>query len=91
MKTKNYITTVPDFFNKLTGELDKKFFPNVKYYRDDHNCTEMHYAIELFNNGCLGYEMLIHRLTVACMSSKKKIHSIVSKYISDFGDFEFKV
>lgn len=90
MKQKNYITTAPNFF-KLAGELQKKFFPNVKYYRDDHNCAEVHYAIELFNNGCLGYDMFIERLTKACMSSKKRIHSIVSKYISDFGDFNFSI
>jgi len=89
-KKKNYITIAPEFFN-VASELDKKFFPQVKYYRDDVNCTEVHYATELFNNGCLGYETYIERLTIACKSSKKEIHTIVSKYIADFGDFEYKV
>lgn len=90
-KPKNYITCVPDFFNKVCGEIDKKFFPEVKYYRDNIYCAEVHYATELFNNGVLGYEGLITRLTMATKSSKKQIHAIVSKYVSDFGDFEYKV
>jgi hypothetical protein len=90
MKKPNYITMKPNF-SKICGELDKKYFPNVKYYRDDVNCTEVHYATELFNNGCLGYETYINRLTMATKSSKKEIHAIVSKYVEDFGDFKFKV
>jgi len=90
MSKKNYITTAPDFFNKVVKELDKKYFPKVKFYRDDVNCAEVHYATELFNNGCLGYEKLIYRLTMACKSSTKAIHAIVSKHIEDFGILDYK-
>ena len=50
---------VKDFFNKLAVELDKIYFPEVKYYRDNEDCTKVHYAIELFNNGCLTYDDFI--------------------------------
>ena len=80
---------VSDFFNKLCGELGKKYFPDVKYYRDNDNATKVHYAAELFNNGCLTYPKLIQRLSVACGDTKENIHNIVSKHIESFGDFEY--
>ena len=76
-----------DFFNKLTKELDKKYFPEVKYYRDNKNTTKIHYTVELFNNGCLTYGNLIKRISDSCKDTKQNIHSIVSPYIEDFGDF----
>jgi hypothetical protein len=81
---------VSDFFNKLTSEIDKKYFPDVKYYRDKKETTEIHYAVELFNNGCFTYERLINRLSKSCNETKEIIHTIVSKYIEDFGDYEYK-
>jgi len=72
---------VSDFFNKLASEIDKTYFPNVKYYRDDKNCTKVHYAIELFNNGCLTYQKLIKKLSLACKDTETNIETIVSKYI----------
>jgi hypothetical protein len=54
---------VNDFFYKLVGELDKTYFPTVEYYRDDINCTNVHYAVERFNNGVLSYSKLINILS----------------------------
>ncbi len=88
MKTK-HIKIVADFFNKLVGELDKKYFPDVKYYRDNKNTEKIHYAVELFNNGCLSYGNLIQKLSKNCKVTKESIHKIVSNYIEDFGDFKY--
>lgn len=85
------IKIVSDFFNKLCGELDKKYFPHVKYYRDDKNTTQIHQVSELFNNGVLTYNKLIDTLSKSCNETKENIHKIVSNYIEDFGDFKYKV
>jgi len=72
---------VEDFFNKLAIEIDKKYFPDVKYYGDDKNCAAVHYSIELFNNGCLTYENLIKRLSKSCKTTTDEIKLIVDKFI----------
>lgn len=79
-----------DFF-KVCSVLDKKYFPDVKYYRDDKNNADVHYAVELFNNGALTYKKLITRLAKNCKDTEKNIHKIVKKYIDDFGDFDESV
>jgi hypothetical protein len=79
-----------DFF-KLAGEIDKKYFPDVKYYRDDKDDTAVHYAIEIFNNGISGYDTLINKLAKHCKDTKENIHNIVKKHIEDFGDYEYEV
>lgn len=81
---------VDNFFNKLAQEIGKKYFPNVIYYRDDKDCTDVHYSIELFNNGCLTYTRLINKLAKSCKDTKKNIHSIVSKHIKDFEGYTYK-
>lgn len=81
---------VQDFFNKLVKELDGKYFPEVKYYRDNENTTKIHHTVELFNNGCLTYSKLIDTISKACSDTKENIHAIVSKHIEDFGGFEYK-
>lgn len=81
---------VQDFFNKLAQELDGKYFPEVKYYRDNKNTTKIHHTVELFNNGCLTYPKLIDTISKACSDTKENIHAIVSNYIEDFGGFEYK-
>lgn len=88
---KNLIKIVPDFFNKSVKELDKKYFPEVKYYRDNKNCTQTHYALELFNNGVIGYSSLIKKLATACKDSKENIHTIISQFIQDFGNYIYKL
>ncbi len=81
---------VNDFFNKLCGELDKTYFPEVKYYRDNENTTKIHYTAELFNNGCLTYPELIKRISKATKDTKENIHKIVSKYIENFDGYVYK-
>ena len=81
------MVTVTDFFNKLAKDIDKTYFPTVKYYRDDKQCEKVHYAIERFNNGCLSYNKLIEEISKACNEEKRYINLIVSKYVEDFGEF----
>ena len=78
-----------NFFNTLVIELDRKYFPDVKYYMDNKNTAKIHHTVELFNNGCLEYSKLISIISKACRSSLNDIHSIVSKHIEDFGGFEY--
>lgn len=75
------LSTVEGFFNKLAQEIDKKYFPNVKYYRDDKNDAAVHYAVELFNNGCLTYEKLIKKLCRHCNDTEENIKPIVDQFI----------
>lgn len=80
---------VNDFFNKLLAELDKTYFPTVKYYRDNENCAKVHYAVECFSNGVLGYDELIANLAIYCEDNRPVyLHLIVSKYVLDFEGFE---
>ena len=72
---------VNDFFNKLAIEIDKTYFPNVSYYRDNKDNADAHYTIELFNNGCLTYTKLIDKLSKSCKDSKENIKTIVEKYV----------
>jgi len=81
--------TTSDFFNKVCQEIDKKYFPEVKYYRDNEQNVKVHYAVELFNNGCLGYSELIKRISTATKETRHNIHNLVSKFITDFEDFEY--
>lgn len=82
---------IEDFFNKLTAELDKKYFPEVKYYHDNKNTQAIHYAVECFSNGVLTYNALIAKLARSCGTNKKYIHTIVSKYVTDFEGFNYKI
>ena len=81
-------------FFELSGELDQKYFPDVIVHRDRHHSNvraqKMHYAIELFNNGCSTYDKLIKTLAIKCKDTQENIHKIVSKYIEDFEEYEFK-
>ena len=72
---------VQDFFNKLASDLQKKYFPNLKYYRDNKDCAGTHYSIELFSNGVITYNVLINRLSKSCKDTKKNIKVMVDKYI----------
>ena len=82
--------TVSEFFTLLTLEIDKLYFPDVKYYRDNKHTTKIHYAIECFNNGVLTYRKLIGRLAKGCNDTTKAINSIVEKYIVSFGEYRYK-
>lgn len=78
-----------NFYNKVCQEIGKAYFPEVKYYRDNKNLTIIHYAVELFNNGVITYRVLIQRLSTNTKQPKKKINSIVSKYIDDFEGYNY--
>jgi hypothetical protein len=87
--TMKSLKLVPDFFTKATQEIDKTYFPGLKYYRDDNNCAAVHFALERHSNGVLGYEMLIEELSKSCNDSKENIHAVISKFVLDFGDVDF--
>lgn len=72
---------VNDFFNKLASDIRSTYFPNVKFYRDDKDCTDASYSIELFNNGCLSYNKLVSKLIKTCKDSKENIEAMVNKYV----------
>ena len=80
---------VEDFFNKLLKELDSKYFPSGKYYRDNEEDAKLHYTVELYSNGCLIYNELIRRISESCNDTKENIHIIVSKYVEDFEGFKY--
>ena len=92
MKTTTIIT-VNDFYNKLANKIRTKYFPHVPLpdYRINKDCNEACYAIECFSNGVLRYYTLINKLSKCCNDNKKMIHSIVSQYIKDFGDYKYKL
>ena len=83
------IHTTENFFNKVATELDKTYFPNLKYYRDNDNCVKVHYTLELFTNGCLTYRQLIGRLAKSCNDTTKAIHLIVENYVVSFGNYNY--
>ena len=78
--TSNSRNLVDDFFNKVTKDLDKKYFPTVKYYGDDKDAAKVHHSVELYSNGALTYDKLISQLSAACKDSKENIERIVSAY-----------
>lgn len=82
---------VSDFFNKVCKEIGKTYFPNVKYYRDNTHTTAIHRDVELFNNGCLEYDILIARISDSTGDTKENIDKIVSKYIEDAEGFKANV
>jgi len=81
MKT-TQIKTVDDMFNKVTKHIDSIYFPELKYYRENDNCANVHYICELFNNGCLTYTKLIEKLSKFCNDTNENIEKIVSEYVT---------
>jgi hypothetical protein len=80
--------TKQNFYNDLVKTLDTKYYPTVKYYRDNENCAKMHYIVELFNNGCLTYKDLINKLAKNCNDKNINLHTIVSNFIISFGSYK---
>ena len=74
---------VTDFFNKAAKTIDAKYFPEVKFYRDNEACAICHYQLELFSNGALRYEILLKRLAKACKDTTQNIDSILSEFITE--------
>jgi hypothetical protein len=83
------IHTKDNFFNSLASDIRETYFKEVKFYRDNENCTAAIYSIELFNNGCLTYRQLIVRLAKACKDRNINIHAIVEKQILSFGSYKY--
>lgn len=84
------IHTTDNFFNKVAADIRAKYFPKVKFYRDDKKCTLATYTIELFNNGCLTYRQLIARLAKQCNDSTANIHALVENHIVSFGSYIYQ-
>lgn len=72
---------VNDFFNKVQSELDAKYFPGLKYYRDNDKCAKLHYQTELFSNGCLTYKKYVNQVAKLCNDTKDNVKGIIDKYI----------
>ena len=75
---------VQDFFNSAAKTIDSKYFPEVKYYRDDKDCEMVHNALELFNNGCLPYSILVSTLVKCCKDTKENIEGLLKPFIVEF-------
>lgn len=67
-------------YNRLTKELDNKYFPQVKYYHDNKHTQKIHRNCELFNNGCLSLQKLIERLSKVTKEAEEQLEQIVLKY-----------
>jgi len=81
---------VDNFHNKLCSEIDKKYFPEVKYYHDNVHTQKIHYAVECFSNGVLTYSKLIDKLSTHTKDTKENIHKIVSDFVIDWQGFTYK-
>jgi len=81
---------VIDFHNKVCQKIDKKYFPEVKFYHDNIHTQKIQYAIECFSNGVLTYSKLINQLSKHTSDTKDNIHSIVSKYVADWEGYTYK-
>ena len=81
---------VKDFVNKVNPVLDNKYFPDVKVYLDRPQLIASHYQTELHSNGVTSYSQLITKLSKIFKDTEENIHGIVSQFVEDFGDYEFK-
>lgn len=90
VKEQRFVKLVDDFFNKAATDIRGKYFPNVNHRAGTKEYYAANYALECFNNGVLTYSDLLKKLVKNCKGTKGDIHSILSKYIADFGDYVFK-
>ena len=67
-------------FNGLVTELDKKYFPLVKYYHDSKETQKLHYVCELLNNGCTTLSKVVEKLSKITKEDKEVIKQIILKY-----------
>jgi hypothetical protein len=84
------IHTTDNFFNKAAQEIDMNFFKDVQYYRDNKECTNCHYALELFNNSAITYPELIKIIARQTRQQKNVIHDHIGKFITSFGSYKPK-
>lgn len=75
---------VEDFFNKAVSKIDLIYFPDVKYYRDNRRCANIHYMVENFNNGAISYDKLVKFVAKNCKDSESNIHNILSEFIKEW-------
>ena len=73
--------TVDNFYNKVAKDIMEKYFPTIKWHRDNFASQKAMYQLELFNNGCLNYTKLVKKLSKYCMTTKEEIEQILTKYI----------
>jgi len=79
---------VNDFHNKLCSDLDNTYFPTLN--RNNYN-LKVHYTVECYNNGVLGYADFIKKLSKQCKDTQENLHAIVSKYVIDFEGYKFQL
>lgn len=75
---------VDDFFNKVVKELDVTYFPQVVYYHDNKHTQRIHYACELFSNGCISLTSFIGKLVKETKDKAENIINLISKYICNY-------
>jgi len=78
------IQLTTDFYNKAVAAIDAKYFPEVKYYRDNDKCAAVHQNTELFSNGCLEYSRYISRIALLCNDSEELIEGIIEPFVTSF-------
>lgn len=72
--------TVQDFFNKATKAIRSKYFPEVKYYRDNEDCAKIHYALELFSNGVTSYVETVNFIAQRVHDTPQNVHEILREF-----------
>jgi len=85
------IHTTEDFYNKVAKEVRATYFPNENHgTTENKNYWKATKTMEDFSNGCLTYRKLIGRLSKSCGETTKKMHELISKYVTSFGSYEYK-
>lgn len=67
-------------YNGLVTELDSTYFPQVKYYHDNKCTQKIHYACELFTNGCTTLSKTAKTIAKVTKETEEKIEQIILKY-----------
>lgn len=67
-------------YNGLTKELDSTYFAEVKHYHDNKGTQKIHYACELFNNGCTTLPKTAKTIAKITKETEEKIEQIILKY-----------
>lgn len=85
-----------DFYNKVMPDIKSTYFPTVNVLASDkeyksriyQRYSKVKYQVELFHNGCLVYNQFINKLSTLCKDSENNIHTLISKYVSSFGEYK---
>ena len=81
----NEFRKVDDFYNKLMNKIRETYFPEINEYY-----YNVRHVVENFSNGVLSYTIFIRKLSKICDDTKENIHMMVSEFIENWGDFEYK-